>query len=101
MATTTEPATSAAQRIRLNSLEFCIQCITEVNHSRTSLARKWQATSGVYDLIKEYGIRLLEGGIPYPVVASMMGWSAATHPWNVTDTLEARRSAMPPTCSEE
>src|SRR5438045_8918938 len=31
-----------------------------------------------YDLRHTVVTRLLEAGIPYPVVASMMGWSAAT-----------------------
>lgn len=31
-----------------------------------------------HDLRHSAVTRLLEGGIPYPVVASMMGWSAAT-----------------------
>ena len=31
-----------------------------------------------HDLRHNAVTRLLEGGIPYPVVASMMGWSAAT-----------------------
>ena len=31
-----------------------------------------------HDLRHTAVTRLLEGGIPYPVVASMMGWSAAT-----------------------
>ena len=56
-----------------------------------------------HDLRHTAMTRLLEAGIPYPVVVSMMGWSAATaiRMRSATGTLEAKPSAMLPMCQEE
>lgn len=66
------------------------------SHGKDGLQKPEPLKCRFHDLRHRAVTRLLEAGVPYPVVASMMGWSAATAiAWqSVTGQSEAMHSNM-------